>query len=90
MNNKWMGRAMEKFKALAPKQYGSRKGKLANVQSLNKHLFYDTIRFKRQPAALCSNDAKSCYDRIVLLIVALAMCRLGEPQSVKKYDRHDQ
>jgi len=31
----------------------------------------------RIPAALCSNDAKSCYNRIVLLIVALALCRLG-------------
>jgi len=68
---------VEKCKALASKQYSSRKGKAANVQSSNKWLFYDTIRFKRQPAALCSNDAKSCYDQIVLLITALAMCRLG-------------
>ncbi len=27
--------------------------------------------------ALCSNDAKSYYNRIVLLIVALGMCHLG-------------
>jgi len=26
---------------------------------------------------LCSNDAKSCYNRIVLLIPALCMCQLG-------------
>jgi len=31
------------------------------------------------PAALCSNDAKSCYDRIVLIIVALCLCHLGAP-----------
>jgi len=68
----------EKLKSLAPEQYSSRKSKVANVQSLNKQLFYNSIQFKRQPAALCSNDArKSCYDRIVLLIAALAMCRLG-------------
>jgi len=37
----------------------------------------DYIHFHKQPAALCSNDAKSCYDRIVLLIAALCLCRLG-------------
>ncbi len=28
-------------------------------------------------AALCSNNTNSCYNRLVLLIVALAMCQLG-------------
>jgi len=82
--------AAEKFQALAPEQYGCRKGKVANVQSLNKCLFYDTIRYKRQPAALCSHDAKSCYDRIVLLVMALAMCRLWGNQNWLKYDRYNQ
>jgi len=27
--------------------------------------------------ALCSNDAKSCYDCIVLIVTALCLCRLG-------------
>jgi len=40
MNNKWMGRAImfkaEQVQELAPKQYGSRKDKAANIQSLNK------------------------------------------------------
>jgi len=27
--------------------------------------------------ALCSNDAKSCYDRIVLTVAALCLCRAG-------------
>jgi len=26
---------------------------------------------------LCSNDAKSCYDCILLLVVALCLCQLG-------------
>ena len=26
---------------------------------------YDTLRLNRRPGALCSNDAKSCYDRIL-------------------------
>jgi len=80
-NNKWLGRAVmfnaEQSQLLAPEQYGSRKQKSAVVQCLNKLLFYDYIRFRKQPATLCSNDAKSCYDRIVLLIAALCLCRLG-------------
>jgi len=82
-NNKWLGRALmnqaEEQQALAVEQYGSRKGKAAGIQFLNKHLFYDYIRTMRKPAALCSNDAKSCYDRIILIITALCLCRLGAP-----------
>jgi len=33
------------------------------------------------PAALYSNDAKNCYDRIMLLVAALCLCHLGCPQS---------
>jgi len=32
--------------------------------------------------ALCSNDAKSCYDRIVLIIAALCLCRLGADKAL--------
>jgi len=82
-NNKWLGRALmqqaEEQQALADEQYGSRKGKAAGIQCLNKRLFYDYIRLMRKPAALCSNDAKSCYDRIILIIAALCLCRLGAP-----------
>ena len=34
----------------------------------------------RIPGALCSNDAKSCFDRIVHSIACLAYERLGIPQ----------
>jgi len=44
MNNKWMGRAIlytaKNLKALTTEQYGSRNNKAANVQSMNKRLFY--------------------------------------------------
>jgi len=63
--------------AIAPEQYGSRKGKAAGIQCLNKCLFYDYIWAMRAPTALCSNDAKSCYDRIILIIAALCLCWLG-------------
>jgi len=80
-NNKWLGRAImanaERQQLLAPEQCGSCKGKAAGVQCLNKRLFYDYIRAMHIAAALCSNNAKSCYDRIVLIIAALCLCRLG-------------
>jgi len=80
-NNKWIGRAVmqraEECSLLAPEQYGSRNRKSAIIQCLNKCLFYDLLRFHCQPAALCSNDAKSCYDRITLLAAALCLCRMG-------------
>jgi len=69
---------------LAPEQYGSQKYKLAIIQCLNKQLFYNSHWFTRFPAVLCLNDAKSCYNRIVLIIVALCLCQLGAPHNVVK------
>jgi len=80
-NNKWIGRALmyqaEQNNLLAEEQYGSWKFKSAIHQCLNKCLLYDLIHFKRQLAALCSNDVKSCYDRITRLVAALCLCRFG-------------
>jgi len=46
-NNKWLGRALmalaEQKDVLVIEQYGSRKGKVAGIQCLNKRLFYDYI-----------------------------------------------
>jgi len=87
-NNKWFGQVVmyqaEQHNLLAEEQYGSHKFKLAIHQCLNKCLLYDLIRFRCQLAALCSNDARSCYDRIMLIIVALSLCRLGAPHSAVK------
>jgi len=47
------------------------------MQCLNKRLWYDYVWLQKKPVALCSNNAKSCYDWIVLLIAALCMCQLG-------------
>jgi len=75
MNSKWLGRATifkaEQAQELGPKQYGSQKEKAANIESLNKQLFCATIWFNCQSAALYSNNAKSCYDRIILLVAVL-------------------
>jgi len=83
-NNKWIGQAVmrnaESCQDIAPEQYGSHnQHKAAGMQCLNKPLFYDYIRAMHIPAALCSNNTKSCYDHIILLIAALCLCRLGAP-----------
>jgi len=67
----------EMHELLVHKQYGSRKAKAAITQCLNKCLWYDHVHFQQEPAALCSNDAKSCYDCIVLLAAALWLCHWG-------------
>jgi len=80
-NNKWIGRTVmqnaEQMDKLVPEQYCSRSQKAVGTQCLNKQLFYDYIWAMQIPAALCPIDVKSCYDCIVLLIAALALCRLG-------------
>ena len=83
-NNKWLGRAVmfhvEEKQQMAKEQYGSRKEKSANIQCLNKRLLYDYVRYTHESMALCSNNAKSCYDWIVLVVTALCLCRLGAPK----------
>jgi len=37
--------------------------------------------YTHEPLALCSNDAKGCYDHIILIVAALCLCRLGAPKT---------
>ena len=69
----------EDLKVIAQEQFGSRAGHTSIDQSLNKRLTLDIIRQKKRPSAVCSNDAKSCYDRIVHSVASLAMQRVGAP-----------
>jgi hypothetical protein len=82
-NNKILGKMTlhhaEMTGALAKEQYGSRKGKWAIDHAIHKRLTYDILRKLRAPGALCSNDAKSCYDCIVHSVAMLAYQRLGIP-----------
>jgi len=77
-NKKWLDQAVminaRTLELLANEQYGSCRNKAAMLQCLNKGLFYDLMRFWKQLAALCSNNAKSCYNRITLLAAALCLC----------------
>ena len=99
-NDGRLGRDMmnhaEKHGMIAREQYGSRKGHSSIDHAINKRLSYDMMRLYRAPGALCSNDAKSCYDRILHSIVSLSMRRLGIPEPpiecmlkcIQKMDHH--
>ena len=82
-NNKLLGRRAiqhaEDINGLTPEQYGSRKNKCSIDQALHKRLTYDIMRQSKQSGLLCSNDAKSCYDRIVHSVAALAYKHVGVP-----------
>ena len=43
---------------------------------LNTRLVSDTLWIKRKPGIICSNDAKSCFNRIAHAIFAICLCRL--------------
>jgi hypothetical protein len=81
MNNKHTGRTVmtraEQLRLIPPKQSGSRKKKRSILTLLNTILTMDMSRLRQLPMAICSNDAKSCYDRIVLWIAALYLRRMG-------------
>jgi hypothetical protein len=99
-NDGKMGKDMMHFaeenNMIAKEQYGSRKGHSSIDHAVNKRLTFDLLRLYRSPGALCSNDAKSCYDRIIHTIAALSMRRLGIPippiecmlTSIQKMEHH--
>jgi len=83
---KHVGRTMmavaEKTGSLAPEQYGSQKRYKAIDLAVNKALTFDILRQLKRPGAICSNDAKSCYDLIGHTQAALSMQRVGVPKNI--------
>jgi hypothetical protein len=81
--NKVLGKSTlehaEKNNLLPKEQYGSLKGHNLIDHAVHKRLTYDIMRQSRRPGVLCSNDAKSCFDRVVHSIAMLAYRRLGIP-----------
>lgn len=76
-----MMRIAEKTKSLATEQYGSRRQHKAIDLAVNKALTFDILRQLKRPAAICSNDAKSCYDLIGHTQAAISMQRVGVPKN---------
>ena len=74
-----------KKKGLAAKeQYGSRKGHSAIAHAINKVLTMDYLRISKTRAVICANDAKSCYDRIVLRAAFITLRAMGVPATTIK------
>ena len=76
-NNKKLGRDMmytaEDLRLIAREQYGSRKFFVAIDHCLNKTLSCNIGRQTKRCFAICSNDAKSCYNRIVHAVAKICM-----------------
>ena len=83
-NNKFIGKKMmeqgEKKGYLAREQFGSRKEKSAIEHALNKRITIDIARQSKTPAVYIANDAKSCYDRILLMVAYLTMRQMNIPR----------
>jgi hypothetical protein len=81
MNNKRIGRDMienaEKLHQIPWEAYGSRKRHRSIECAVNKVLTTDIARQEHRSMALCSNDAKSCYDRILHAVASICMRRVG-------------
>ena len=81
MNNKRIGRDMvanaERLGQIPWEVYGGRKRHRAIECATNKVLTMDIARLEHRSMALCSNDAKSCYDRILHAIASICMRRIG-------------
>ena len=65
-------------------QYGSRPNKSTTDVILFKHLTYGIWRLTKTDAASFDNDAKACYDRIVMLFGSLCSRRMGMPKQACK------
>jgi hypothetical protein len=77
-----MKKVAESTKSLAPEQYESRKRHKAIDLAVNKALTFDILRQLKRSGAVCSNDAKSCYDLIGHTQAALSMQRVGVPKNI--------
>ena len=72
-----MMRSGEKLKQFGEEQSGSRKNKdCQDVQSF-KHSVFSIVRLSRAHGSSFDNDAKSCFDRIVMLFPSILAQRLG-------------
>ncbi len=83
MNNKKMSRegmwVAEAAGVIAPEQGGGRRKHRVAECMLTSQLITDDSRFKRKAMAVCSNDAKGCYDRIVHSVAYICLRRIGIP-----------
>jgi len=70
----------EKHDLLNPEQWGSRKGRCSEDTLFLKSITYAISTLTRTNLATFDNDAKSCYDRIVMLLAMLVARTMGAPK----------
>jgi hypothetical protein len=78
---KKVGTRVEARHEMAKEQGGSRKKHHALEIGLNKCLTMDQLRQLKWHGILCSNDMKSCYDRIVHAVASMCLQRHGIAKS---------
>ena len=69
----------EQHKAFGEEQWGSRPGRGCEEVLFLKQLTYSLMELTRTPGGMFDNDAKACFDRIVLILAALRGQQLGLP-----------
>jgi hypothetical protein len=86
MNNNRISMKMvanaERLNQIPWEAYGSRKRHRSIKCAANKVFTTDIARQEHRSMALCSNDAKSCYDCILHAIATICMRRDGVPKQI--------
>ena len=72
----------EKNHQISAAQHGSRKGRGTDTILLTKHMTYALWRMTTTNGVTFDNDAKACYDRIVMNLAYLASQQLGMPSNI--------
>ena len=72
----------ESLGQIGEEQCGSRKHKDCQDVQLLKHCIFSIVRLSRAHGSTFDNDAKSCFDRIVMLFPSILSQRLGMPAKV--------
>ena len=65
--------------ALSQRNFGSRPGVRVHSALPLKTISYDYLRYTGQNAIIFDNDAKACFDRIILSLGLMAKEQLGMP-----------
>ena len=77
MNNKKLScngmQLAESHACIAPEQAGGCNRHTSSESLPNSHLIYNDSRFQRKAMAICSNNAKGCFNRIVHSIAYLCL-----------------
>ena len=80
-----MMKNVEALKLVTDEQYGGQSQRQAQSAVLNKVCYYDITRQLHTPSAFMDDDARACYDRIVLPLSAVEGRRWGMSFSEATY-----